>query len=190
MSSKVAASLAELVVRVGVDRVGEVARRDLARGTLEPLDAPGQRARDDVAGQRGEHQRDRACHQDPLADQLDVRLHVRQRVGEHGHAAHLVVADERDRGQRLAPAPVRSVPSTLAAQPALLRPPGVRPATRPPVSRSRPRSRLTVEVARGTYRSRWSARRRLAAALVRALAWVPIDVAPRRGDSRAPPRSA
>ena len=45
------AELAELVVGVGLDAVGEVAGRDLARGALEPLDAQRQRARHEVAAE-------------------------------------------------------------------------------------------------------------------------------------------
>ena len=79
--------LAQLVVGVGLDRVGEVAGRHLPRGLLEPLDARGERARDEVAADRGEHERERAGGEDAAADQLDVGLHVVERVDEHGDAA-------------------------------------------------------------------------------------------------------
>ena len=48
----------------------------------------GQRARDEVAGDRGEHERERAGDEDAAADQLDVGLHVVERVDEHRDAAH------------------------------------------------------------------------------------------------------
>jgi hypothetical protein len=84
-------------------RVGEVARRHLARGALEPLDPLGQRARDKEAAEHRDRERDHARDEDPLPDQLDVGLHVGERAGEHGHAAHAPVAHERLGGDRLPP---------------------------------------------------------------------------------------
>ena len=80
-------------------------RRDLPRRALEPLDARGQRARDEVAAERGEHERERAGDEDPAADQLDVGLHVGERVDEHRDAAHrplALAADQRHRRDGLA----------------------------------------------------------------------------------------
>ena len=59
MSSNAAASRPSSSSESAADRVGEVARRHLAGGALEPLDARGERARHEVAGERGEHERDR-----------------------------------------------------------------------------------------------------------------------------------
>ena len=78
--------LAELVVGVGADRVREVARRDLARGVLEPADALRQRARHEVAGQQRDHERDPAGDQDLAPDQRDAALDLVERVGEHRDA--------------------------------------------------------------------------------------------------------
>ena len=73
----------ELVVGVGPDRLREVAGGDLARRALEPLHARAQRPRDEVAGEDRDHERDAAGDQHLAADQLDVVLHVGQRVDEH-----------------------------------------------------------------------------------------------------------
>ena len=67
----------------------------------------GEDARDEVAGERGEHERDRARDEDPAADQLDVRLDVVERVDEHRDAADrrapALTGYQRDDGDRLAP---------------------------------------------------------------------------------------
>ena len=99
--------LAELVVRVGLDAVGEVAARDLARGALEPLDAQRQRARHEVAAEHRDQERERAGDEDPAADQRHVVLHVAEPVGEHRDAAHLAALDQRLGHERLAPEPRR-----------------------------------------------------------------------------------
>ena len=89
----------------------------LARRPLEPLDAQRQRARHQIAGQHGDHQRDAAGDQDLAADQRDVVLDVGQRVGEHDDPGDVVLAlgdrlgDDglaaRARGQRRPGLPAR-----------------------------------------------------------------------------------
>ncbi len=101
------AELAELVVGVGLDAVGEVAARDLARGALEPLDAQRQRARHQVAAEHRDQERDRAADEDPPPHQRDVGLHVGEPVGEHRDAAHAPALDQRLGHERLAPEPRR-----------------------------------------------------------------------------------
>ena len=115
--------LPELVVGVGPDRLREVARGDLARRALEPLHARGQRPRDEVAGEDRDHERDAAREQHLAADQLDVVLHVGQRVGEDRdvRAALTCSSVDRLRGERLAPVRGRRRPPTPAAR---SRPPG------------------------------------------------------------------
>ena len=91
MSSNAARELAELVVGVGADRAREVARRDLARGALEPPDAL-RRARAPRGSRPStrDHERDAAGDQDLAADQRDVALDLVERVGEHRDADDLL----------------------------------------------------------------------------------------------------
>ena len=85
--------LAELVVGVDVDRVGEVAGRDLARGALEPLDAARQRARDEVAAEHGERRaRPRRRRASGGGSDPTFAFTSRELVGEHRDAADLLVA--------------------------------------------------------------------------------------------------
>ena len=60
ISLKATRELAELVLGVDRDRVGEVARRDLAGRALEALDAPREHARRVVAARHRDDQRDHA----------------------------------------------------------------------------------------------------------------------------------
>ena len=87
--------LPELVGRVDGDRLPEVARRDLLGGELEALDALRQRARDQVAADQREQQRDPARDQDLVADGRDVR--TMSDAGEEYTSTAADATVERDR---------------------------------------------------------------------------------------------
>ena len=60
-------------------------RGDLLGGALEPLDALREPARDQIAADQREQQRDAAGDQDLVADDRDAADDVGDRRGEHDH---------------------------------------------------------------------------------------------------------
>ena len=96
--------LAQLVLGVDRDRVGEVSCRHLARSLLETLEPFRERVGRVVAADQRDQQGDASCDQDLALDQRDVVGHVAERGGKDDHPGGLALVVEglRDLGQSLA----------------------------------------------------------------------------------------
>ena len=106
--------LAELVLRVGRDRLREVAGGHLLGRLLEALDPARERAGDEEAGQHGEGHRHDAGQRDAPPDQRDRVLHVVEGCRVHDDARDLPAEEQRLRGLAEPPAARRLRPRVRA----------------------------------------------------------------------------